>query len=234
MLLAYAVMHPRLQNIALVLIDGLLIFLNSRWMNKAKYASPYEYDKEIKNWKKRRKEAKKHGEIFEEEKPAAPKKMGMGLFSMFFVTLVMGWSLYFYCSVLCVMFPAHMPYEYKGDIAELKNRNYNAYYFFPDELPKDAENIIWNMIPTVLQGSGMEVLIFDASNDYIQDVINTYGKDAESCGVEEDMSFKIFYDEMRLEELTVYKIYDNDSTSHVHMWGFFVDEEIGRIGFFNL
>ena len=233
-LIIHAIMHPRPQNIALVLIDGFLIFLNSRWMNKAKYTSPYDYDKELKNWEKRKKEAKKQGEIFEEPRPERPKKIGIKLFPMFLVTLFLGYCIYFQCSILNIMFSSHMPYEYRGDIAELKNRNYNGYYFFPDELPEDAENIKWNIVPSFLQGSGMEVLVFDAPDNYIQNVIDTYGKDAEVCGLEDDMSFMTLYDDTRWEELTVYKIYDNDDWNHVRMWGFFVDEEIGRIGFFNL
>ena len=84
-----------------------------------------------------------------------------------------------------------------------------------------------------MQGSGTEVLIFDAPGEYIQEVIAAYSQDAQICGIEEDMTFKIFYDETRLEKLTIYKIYDNDDRNHVHMWGFFVDDEIRRIGFFS-
>ena len=74
-LIIYAIMHPRVQNIVLFLIAGLLTFLNGRWMNKAKFASPYDYDKEVKAWKKQKREAKKRGEIFEYPRPAKPKKM---------------------------------------------------------------------------------------------------------------------------------------------------------------
>ena len=58
MLIISAIMHPRPQNIMLVLIDGIHIFLNGRWMNKAKYVSPYDYYKEVKAWKKQKKRSK--------------------------------------------------------------------------------------------------------------------------------------------------------------------------------
>lgn len=232
-LLIYAIMHPRPQNIMLVLINGLLIFLNGRWMDKAKYVSPSDYDKEVKAWEKRRKEAKKNREIFEEPRPEKPKKMAQRLLPMFIVTLFAGYFAYFLASMLTIAFPAHMPYEYKWDIAKLKEVDTEAYTFFPDQIPDDAKNVKWYVMPSFMQGSGTEVLIFDASDSYIQGVTNTYGSDAEICGIEDDMLFKRFYDEARWDKLTVYKIYDNDDWNHVHMWGFFVDDEIGRIGYFS-
>lgn len=125
-----------------------------------------------------------------------------------------------------------MPYEYKSDITKFKEKNFDVYYFFPDEIPKDVENIKWLVLPSFMQGSGTEVLIFDAPREYIQKVIAAYSQDAQICGIEDDMDFKMFYDDTRLEKLTIYKIYDNGDRNHVHMCGFFVDDEIGRIGFF--
>lgn len=196
-LIIYAIMHPRVQNIVLVLIAGLLIFLNRRWMNKVKYVKLIR------------------------------------LLPLFLATLFFGYLAYFVGSFINILFPAHMPYEYKSDIAKFKEKYFDAYYFFPDEIPKDAENIKWLVLPSFMQGSGTEVLIFDAPKEYIQEVIAAYGQDAQICGIEEDMSFKVFYDDTRLEKLTIYKIYDNDDRNHVHIWGFFVDDGIGRIGFFS-
>ncbi|MCH5248718.1 MAG: hypothetical protein J1E98_02235 [Lachnospiraceae bacterium] len=202
-------------------------------MNKAKYVSPYDYDKEVKAWKKQKREAKKRGEIFEYPRPAKPKKMAERFLPLFFATLFFGYIAYVSCAFINILFPARMSYEYKSDIAKFKENNFDAYYFFPDEIPKDAENIEWIVLPSFMQGSGTEVLIFGAPGEYIQEVIAAYSQDAQICGIEEDMSFKIYYDETRLEKLTIYKIYDNDDRNHVHMWGFFVDDGISRIGFFS-
>lgn len=232
-LVIYTIMHPRPQNIVLVLIDGLLIFLNRKWMNKAEYVSPSDYDKDVKAWEKRKREVQKSGKTFDEPKPEKPKKMAQRLLPMFIATLFAGYFAYFLASMLTIAFPAHMPYEYKWDIAKLKEVDTEAYSFFPDQIPDDAKNVKWYVMPSFMQGSGTEVLIFDASDSYIQGVTNTYGSDAEICGIEDDMLFKRFYDEARWDKLTVYKIYDNDDWNHVHMWGFFVDDEIDRIGFFS-
>ena len=131
-----------------------------------------------------------------------------------------------------LLFPYHMPYEYKGDIAKRRLSTFYDYSFFPDEIPTGAKHVKWIMMPSFLQGSGTEVLIFDTDSEYIQKVVAQYRGDAQVMGFEEGMMFGSYYDESRLDRLTVYKLYDNDDWNHLHMWGFFVDEEIGRIGYF--
>lgn len=232
LLISCAILHPRIQNIMLLLLNGSFIFQNGKWMNKEKYVSPRDYDNEISAWKKRKKEAKEQGEIFEEPRPAKPRKIAQRLVPMFIAILFLWYIVFWGGSMLNVFFPMHMPYEYESDIAKLKENDYEAYYFFPDEIPKGAKKIKWYIMPSFMQGGGTKVLIFDTSNEYIQNVIDTYSYEARICGIEDDMSFRKFYNEARLEKLTVYKIYDNDDWNRVHMWGFFVDEEINRIGFF--
>ncbi len=68
--------------------------------------------------------------------------------------------------------------KYSEDIAALKLEKEDWYYFFPDQLPEDAGNVTWNQIPSMLQGSGAEILSFNASTEYINSVVETYGKDA--------------------------------------------------------
>lgn len=233
-LLVYAIMHPRLHHIALVVFNGVFVHLHRNWMNKAKFASPYEYDKAVRNWNKRKKEAKKQGVDFYEPKPVIPKKMGTKFLITFICALVLGVQIYGASSIFSIMFPLRMPYEYKGDIADFKSRHSESFYFFPDELPESATHVMWYVMPSYMQGNGMTVLIFDASAEYIQDVIYTYGKDDQICEIEDDMSFLTVYDKERRNDLTIYKFYDNDDWNHVHMWGFFVDEEIGRIGYYVL
>lgn len=131
-----------------------------------------------------------------------------------------------------LVFPYHAPYEYKADIARRRLSTFYDYSFFPDELPKEAKNVTWVMLPSFLQGSGTEVLFFDIDAGYIDRTIAQYGGSAQIVGVEDDMMFDNYYDKSRLDKLTVYKLYDNDDMNHLHMWGFFVDEEIGRIGYF--
>lgn len=231
-LFVYAVMHPRLQNIAIALFMGLITFLDSGWMNRNKFANPTEYEKAVKEYKKKLATAKKQGIELTESKPEKPKKMAPKLVAIFFGTLIGTWMLYIMTSFLGMIFPKHMPYEYKGEIAKFKENSYYDRSFFPDAIPKGAKDVEWYVLPSMLQGGGTEVLIFTAPEDYIQSTIQTYTNEATICQVENDMYFQSFYDKDRLDKLVVYKLYDNDDWNHVHMWGIFVDQEINKIGFF--
>ncbi len=68
--------------------------------------------------------------------------------------------------------------KYKTDIKDLKAKNPQYYYFFPDEVPQDATEVEWTTMPSIMQGSGFETLGFYTSKAYINHVIKTYGENA--------------------------------------------------------
>ncbi len=67
-------------------------------------------------------------------------------------------------------------FNYKGDIAELKNWHSERFYFFPDTIPKEAKKLIkWETTPKGWRGIGSsQQLIFYADKDYLQKIYNTY------------------------------------------------------------
>lgn len=142
------------------------------------------------------------------------------------------YPVYFCGTIADISYPYHMKYEYKWDIAKCKKSVYADYSFFPDTIPEEAAQVKWIMRPALLQGTSMELLIFQAPEAYIDAVVSAYGEEAAVCGVEEEMDFKGLYAGERLDKLTVYKLYDNEEANHTHIWGFFVDEEQRFIGYF--
>lgn len=225
-----ALKHPRPHNVLLCLVDGFFCLLVYRYMQKTKFTPSYEYEKEVNKWKKQKRIAARKGEIFERKIPERPQHLAPHILAVFAAYLCAVCMTYGVSGIADVLYPYHMLYEYEDDIAELKRSAPDNYFFFPDTIPREAKNVKWIMQPSVMQGRGMEVLMFDTTKEYMDGIIETYGENAVVCDVEEDMCFKAYY---KKEGLKVYKLYDNEDWNHVHMWGFFVDEEKNRIGFFN-
>ena len=96
------------------------------------------------------------------------------IIAMVIVFSVIGVVIYF-CPLL------HALFDYKRDIAELKNQNMDLFGHFPDELPAGASGAEWRSIPKCLKGFGYYyVLTFNAGDDYLQEIYDTY---AEEIGV---------------------------------------------------
>ena len=223
-----AVLHPRPHNILVTLMSVIWVFCIRGWMNPEKFESPYKRKKPAAGAVLQGEPAGEQSEAVTKKKRKAPG-IGMavlGILLSFFVVV------YMLSVIPDILFPYHAPYEYKADIAKRRLSTFYDYSFFPDEIPEGASCVKWVMQPSFLQGSGTEVLIFDTDDDHIRQTIAQYGSGAEVVGLEDDMMFDNYYDKNRLDKLKVYKLYDNNDRNHLHMWGFFVDEEIGRIGYF--
>ena len=225
-----ALMHPRPHNIFVTIMSGIWAFCAFGWMNSEKYDSPYRRAKQDKvqneDWHEDQ-DSDQHGN----HGRARRKAPGIGM-TIFAVLISFFIVIYMFSVIPDLLFPYHMPYEYKADIARLKKSVAYDYSFFPDEIPAGATHVTWVMLPSFMQGSGTEVLFFDIDDEFIRQTIGQYGGGAEIVGVEDGMIFDSYYDESRLDKLTIYKLYDNENWNHLHMWGFFVDEEIHRIGYF--
>ena len=70
--------------------------------------------------------------------------------------------------------PYHTLYEYPSDIAYYKKLSPESYYFFPDRIPENARKIKWIIMPGAMQGSGYEMLTFQADEAYLEQIRNTY------------------------------------------------------------
>lgn len=225
-----AVMHPRPHNILVTIMSGIWTLCGFVWMNPEKYDSPYRHAKQdkVKTETQPNADNREQGRT---RRLARSKAPGIGL-TILVMLISFFMVIYMFSVIPDLLFPYHMTYEYKADIARLKKSVAYDYSFFPDEIPTGATHVTWVMLPSFLQGSGTEVLFFDIDDEFIRQTIAQYGGNAEIVGVEDGMIFDNYYDESRLDKLTVYKLYDNENWNHLHMWGFFVDEEIHRIGYF--
>lgn len=66
-----------------------------------------------------------------------------------------------------VIFCERRPWEYEWEIRQLKKDNDNLFYF-PDELPEDARNVKWVVVPSVWQAKGCLMLSFVADDAYLE------------------------------------------------------------------
>lgn len=82
----------------------------------------------------------------------------------------------FLCRYLVYLSPFLAGFNYKGDIAELKDWHSERFYFFPDTIPKEAAKLItWETTPKSLRGIGSnQELTFYAEKSYLQKIYNTY------------------------------------------------------------
>lgn len=142
---------------------------------------------------------------------------------------------YYVCAFFAPLFPGHMLYEYKSDIRKLKEEYREAYFFFPDAIPEEATDVTWVVCPSMMQGSGYEFLGFQASEEYINSIVDKYVGEAHVRNRSEESYDKMMFDSYlgEFSETAVdYELYNNNDWNHEQMWGILVSKENGYIGFY--
>ncbi|MBQ9519355.1 MAG: hypothetical protein IJR59_05630 [Firmicutes bacterium] len=218
--------HLRIYNLMWLICS--LITARAMFVNIKKGARPnaYEYGKAVKDWKRRKKAAKEAGVDFDEKFPARPDKMGeyiSAYFIFYFVSLfaVIGLSLLLYALI-----PFHWQHEYKGE----RPQTIGEINFFPEDIPKGAKNVKWIVMPSFLQATGHCVLIFNADDGYIEELVSKY----ESKAVETER----YYNSKRHfasgfgENSVLYTMYEKKDSNHPWYEGFVVDKEKNKAAFF--
>ncbi|MBR4085454.1 MAG: hypothetical protein IKK33_14360 [Lachnospiraceae bacterium] len=143
-------------------------------------------------------------------------------------------------ATILIAFPInsrHASWEYKGDIKEFKSLYPKEFEAFPDELPKEAKDVQWMVVPGLMQGSPYELLVFKAPQSYLDEVVERfeakakkYVYDREYGGLE--IMFPYYSHLSDPENTEIYVLYDNGDNNHLHMYGFWINSAIGEIGFF--
>ena len=191
---------------------------------KGERPNVYEYNKTVKDWKRRKKAAQKAGEAFEENLPPMPEKT-----ASYMIIYILGFLISFFVIVwvsfpLCMMFPYHAPYEYKRE----RPNTYTAENFFPEDIPDNAKNVKWIVTPSFLQARGHYILEFKTDRGYISDIVSKYGKNAANV----ESYNKTFLGTDFSKNARLYSMYDSDNWNHPWYEGFVVDEEKNKIAFF--
>ena len=203
------------------------------WSHRGRYPDPREYDSEVYEWRKRKRLAKAQGESFDEPMPEPPKKMMSRPLPMICALLFACFEFWYIGWFADLMCPYHMPYEYRGEIAKLKDINDSGYYFFPEDIPKGAEDIKWIRFGFLRNMTNM--LVFTSDREYIDGVVDKYGGDAEVYSPHERSGgyFGLYNRENgRADKIKIYVLHESGMLDYYSYYGFFVDEEINRIGFF--
>lgn len=136
-----------------------------------------------------------------------------------------------------MFYTQHGRWEYKGDIKEFKSELPEAFQAFPDKLPKGAKNVLWNVCPGLMQGASFEVLRFEAPLEYIDEVVEEFGLQAqryvyevEYYGFPTRFPYESYMTEKETSELYVLHLYEEGD--YLRTYGFWVNRSIGEIGFY--
>lgn len=214
---------PRPYNILWFLCCGTMAYRLFRYSHRDSYVSPYDYEKQVRAFKKRKKAAKKAGEGFDETAPRRPEKMPSYISAY---VLVLGFALFavlLFSWPLCLIFPYHAPYEYKTERPTMNTE------IFPEVIPKGACGVRWVRVPSFLQATGGDLLVFKADKEYIDGIVSEYADKAEYV---RDGTFGWLAGFGWSENTKIYTLSDNHDLNHLWKEGFFVDEEHNKIGFF--
>ncbi|MCR5126755.1 MAG: hypothetical protein K6B69_01490 [Lachnospiraceae bacterium] len=125
----------------------------------------------------------------------------------FGLLLLLFFRIFFWLNYLL---PYHSVSDYQGDIAYYKHLSPEHYGAFPDQIPENANHIKWIIMPGCMQGSGHEMLSFQADDAYLEQIRNHY---TGTVCVES-------YDQNARESKLVYIGKDNVYTYHKdeHAW----------------
>ena len=216
-LMTYSILHPRIYNIAMFIV--LVGFVIRVWkqMNPQIYTYPFNRK--------------------QDDTGVNTKKRADSIISYI---VVIPFCL---CVVMCIsfpvslMFPQRMIWEYTMDIKKMQESDLQMYQAFPNTVPKEAENVQWIVCPGFLQGASFEVLTFKTNWTYLEQIVAQYGDNAkQAVYAEESGTWSVDFTDYGLltepENTKVYVCYDNEDWNHHHISGFWVNEELGEIGFF--
>lgn len=169
---------------------------------------------------------------------ADPKKCSKSLRGYLFGLPVALWIVVVFLSPMEMVFPSHMPWEYKWEVKSMKENSPNRYYYFPDEIPKGAKNVVWKQYPGYLQGKAFKYLMFNADDAYIQAELEKYAADAKVVTPEalEPVSVYPLSQEVvpeRREQVQLYMLYQAENPEeYPQAMGIMVDKEQGMICYF--
>ncbi len=148
------------------------------------------------------------------------------------------WIVLVFMSPLELAFPNHMPWEYKWEVKAMKEDFSSRYYYFPDEIPKGAKDVVWKQYPGYMQGKAFKYLMFTADEAYIQAELAKYEADATLLTSEmmETVSIYPLTQEVSLERrghVEIYSLYLASSPEeYPSAMGIMVDKEQGMICYF--
>nr|MBQ8253787.1 hypothetical protein [Lachnospiraceae bacterium] len=170
-----------------------------------------------------------------------PKKADKSVRGYMLGLLPLLWMVVVFLSPLELIFPTHMPWEYKWEVKTMKENAPDRYYYFPDEIPKGAKNIVWKQYPGYLQGKAFKYLMFTADEAYIQTELEKYKELTEPAVYDAgtktwDISVYPLEREVASEhrdEVDIYLLY-RATNPEEYPWamGLMVDEEQGMICYF--
>lgn len=166
---------------------------------------------------------------------ADPKKSSRSVRGNLIGLPVALWIVLLFLSPLEMAFPSHMPWEYKWEVKAMKEDLPSRYYYFPDEIPKGAKNIVWKQYPGYLQGKAFKYLMFTADEAYIQAELAKYEADATLLTSEMVSVYPLMQEVSleRREHVEIYSIYLASSPEeYPYAMGIMVDREQGRICYF--
>ena len=157
-------------------------------------------------------------------------------------SLVIVWSM---GDMINIFYPYHATYEYKHDILKLKFESSQKYQHFPGAIPKIARNVKWKCVPSLLQGSGYEGLLFYAEKEYIEEIYNKYASATtlyKYDGYEwrnEKLKKATFFPqinsiaELEREDVVVIILYENNDIHHPGNSGLYLNQTEGYVCFFS-
>ncbi len=170
-------------------------------------------------------------EVYEAE----PKKADKSVRGYMLGLLPLLWMVVVFLSPLELVFPSHMPWEYAWEVNAMKEDVPSRYYYFPDEIPKGAKNIVWKQYPGYLQGKAFKYLMFTADEAYIQSEIETYEEEAVLMTAQDVTVYPIHREVApeRRDKVEIYMLYQSENPEeYPSAMGIMVDEEQAMICYF--
>lgn len=170
-------------------------------------------------------------EVYERDPKKADKSVRgymLGLVPLLWIVLV-------FLSPLELAFPSHMTWEYAWEVKDMKEDAPQRYYYFPDEIPEGAKNIVWKQYPGYLQGKAFKYLMFTADEAYIQSELEKYKEDVVFVKAQ-DVSVYPLHREVtpeRRDKVEIYMLYQaSNPEEYPSAMGYMVDREQRMICYF--
>jgi hypothetical protein len=145
------------------------------------------------------------------------------------------WMVLVFLSPLELAFPSHMPWEYAWEVKDMKEDAPQRYYYFPDEIPEGAKNIVWKQYPGYLQGKAFKYLMFTADEAYIQSELEKYKEDVVLVKAQEVSVYPLHREVApeRRDKVEIYMLYQaSNPEEYPSAMGYMVDREQGMICYF--
>lgn len=164
-----------------------------------------------------------------------PKKADKSVRGYMLGLLPLLWMVLVFLSPLELAFPSHMPWEYAWEVKDMKEDAPQRYYYFPDEIPEGAKNIVWKQYPGYLQGKAFKYLMFTVDEAYIQSELEKYKEDVVLLKAQ-DVSVYPLHREVapeRRDKVEIYMLYQaSNPEEYPSAMGYMVDREQGMICYF--